>query len=1269
MNLNAFQASLYRFSYRYHLWVWRIGWLVAGSIVFCALAAIGQAFVRRPQYMLMWSSLAIFVVMTILRLVTLWHRARAIKAVERLADFMSRPYIDRLWWILWIGAIVGFAITFGSMGMWRNLSAWLRSQFSLTTTSGSWSASSRSYRSGARSGVVSSGNLRPTGPLESFWASLGVLQIFTLVWLVALVVWLLISSWHGLWFRYLAFWLSVGYGRLRRWLLSGWRGAVVLLGAVTVLVWTYSQLLGAHRPLKDFVSLEGGPLVLVVAAVITILYWAFEARRRIVILAFTDYTGDTNLKVCADGIAPQLLNQLVGLADLYRTFEESGSFTPGLTTSAKMPQAVNATVNVTDVGQTLQKIVSAESKVKLGMLELPIGALLGVLGRIVEGPRLTGSLHRAGDELVLLASLQGGASQGSWQVSQTDLEEGNGVAGTGAVAKMVEQMAYRIFTDLEQARLGSPRWRAVRHFSEGLRAVVHSLHSPQERLFKLHAAKRAFIEALADDEQFATCHYNLGIVYWRLDNRDAAQAAFLRAAAERPDMFEAHHALAWHTWATKGDPYDMARYSGLALGLQPRQARVWNLLALAGEGLKQPKHQVTRTYAIATALAWKQLCRAALQGQELAGYKTIASTCAHNLAAVVERPNSWDEATMRQAIYLQRTEAWLHMALARILTRRRNWLGAEKAILDALLVAETAVYWSELGYVRAVLGTLSRPARIGHAIGYPASIRAVFFNSAELRDLAKGDCEWALGVMADNEQDVDEILARTHSALRLLVTHPITPKEKTRVHQVWRMWALRHWIREKQPEREQDRRANQNYRALLRKLAKRYRAWRWEWGRGVVAIELASVAQYGTSKIRCRQCGTVLLSKYYPTQAQQRDLHKSSAHIYLARRQLYKAQQHAEHVAALEPTSYWEREELGPVYAALHDYDRAEAELIMVLGRSPKGFRSDQVKLLGEVLANRADNTHDLQKRRAALLHGITMLKPILELFDLEPGEGGSSFLLEARGWAHYWLARYHVELREYDQACHHLRIGCAIGFKPFEGRVMLGWLYFKLKAYDQAERALCDAETQFLQYDADLRSEKHVGYIGEESPRDIQRVRMLLYWALAWAERGVNLRRASLRIDDARQILGYGPWLQDRDCKDYDECWALHDVCHGWVRFRNAQLGLVTDPTQKTLLLDGATADLEQAVSRLASAHLYADAYLRLTQVYSERAKLDSANKDIWLAKAKEAAQHCKEADLRGEYTVEIDKHLAPPAQPKAKPDVLVQVNRKDIASATQSK
>jgi tetratricopeptide (TPR) repeat protein len=1268
MNLNAFQVSFYRFSYRYHLWVWRIGWILASSIVFCALATIGQAFVRRPLYVLLWGSLAIFVVLTILRLVALWGRARAIRAVAGIADFMSRPYIDRLWWILWIGAIAIFAIAFGSVGMWQSLSAWLQSQPSLTSTRDGQSVSNRSYRPSTssgfgerstRSGVVSTGNLRPTGPIEVFWASLGVLQIFTLVWLVALVIWLLISSWHSLWFRYLAFWLSVGCGKLRRWLLTGWRGGVVLFAAVTLVAWVYSQFLGARRSLSDLVSLEYAPRILVGVAILVALYWAFEARQRIVILAFSDYTGNDNLKVYVEGIAPLLLNHLVGLADLYQIVEEASPFEPGVSTP-KGQQTIGATMSTADVGQTLQKMVSTESKVKLGVFEFPVGALLGVLGRIVEGPRLIGSLHQTGDELVLIASLQGGALHGRWRVSQSDLETASAANGTGIIEKLIEQMAYRIFTDLERERLGSPNWRAVHHFHDGLRAYVRALHSPNERFSQLHRAKEEFITALQHDEKFARCHYNLGMIYARLEYYDAALAAFLRAADQDPNMFETYNALAWTSRRFGREPEEIDRYGFQDLSLRPAEARAWNLLGLVRGDIE--------SFAVATALAWRRLCQAAWLGQGLAGHKTIASTCAHNLASVRAAAGHSFEAILGQAISLQPTSAWLYLSLAVMLHEQDDPLGAEKAMIPAISIQASAIHWSYLACIEAALSTLALPHKIWLVIRHPDCISMALKEPARWREWSMYDC-WAalvsleelgwqnLDTLSDNaKQELDTILNNAKQVVQSVLSSTDDEQEKAKAREIRRMifvqtrlWKIRALDNTKQKTR-------------LKQRIKRYDACEWCWGRIQTRLELARLSSDELDEAQYTEAIEWLRDQLSREQLQlQRPLRWQWGYYYSKQGKFAHARQQAEQAAAIDPSSCLGRANLGRLYAGSPDYDRAETELVFVLESDPASYRADEVNLLGRTLFNRGAELHDAQKRREAYRHAVTVLGSIIKLFESEPFSGKPQDIAEACGWAHYWLSRFYVELGEYDQASHSLRVAVAVGFKPFEGRVMLGWLYFKLRAYDQAGRALRDAEAQFSQYDADLQSKKYVDYIGEQGPLEVQRIRMLLYGALVWTERGVNLTQALIK---AREAGRYARHMSHAKQECPPEVESLYQQCTGWIHLRARQLGRFSTAAQKARRLTLAVKHLEHAVSLTAEA----DAYYRLGKAYSECAQAEPKN-ELWTFRAREAYRHCKEADLRGEYTAEIDKILAPPAQPQAKPDVLVEVNRKDVASGSQSK
>jgi hypothetical protein len=84
----------------------------------------------------------------------------------------------------------------------------------------------------------------------------------------------------------------------------------------------------------------------------------------------------------------------------------------GLVASA----AVDATISVDEVVGALQDTVSAETKVSAGPFSLPVAPLMALASRAFRAPRLTGSLHRDEDTLILTAR-QRGHSGLSWRVT------------------------------------------------------------------------------------------------------------------------------------------------------------------------------------------------------------------------------------------------------------------------------------------------------------------------------------------------------------------------------------------------------------------------------------------------------------------------------------------------------------------------------------------------------------------------------------------------------------------------------------------------------------------------------------------------------------------------------------------------------------------------------------------------------------------------------------------------------------------------------------
>jgi hypothetical protein len=91
--------------------------------------------------------------------------------------------------------------------------------------------------------------------------------------------------------------------------------------------------------------------------------------------------------------------RLAQLQELYRVVDEQRA----LFTEAKSNQAIDATIKVEDVSNFLTSAISAQSKFSLGPVEIPVGTLMSLFGRLVQRPRILGSLHKDNDVLLARA--------------------------------------------------------------------------------------------------------------------------------------------------------------------------------------------------------------------------------------------------------------------------------------------------------------------------------------------------------------------------------------------------------------------------------------------------------------------------------------------------------------------------------------------------------------------------------------------------------------------------------------------------------------------------------------------------------------------------------------------------------------------------------------------------------------------------------------------------------------------------------------------------
>jgi tetratricopeptide (TPR) repeat protein len=1114
--------------------------------------------------------------------------------------------------------------------------------------------------------------------------------------LALLLFWLGFPCWFSIWFRSTAYWVSRKLGVCLRWSSSAWRLPILFMGAVVLAQWARIYVLSHPGSdmvygLKHFLVAEHATKTAIAAALLLIAYWVYQARRRIVILPFVDHTGDPELKDCVPGIATRLLNELFRISALYTNIDEARP--------DKIIQGdiVKATVNVENIGETLQQTVSADSKLSLGMFEIPVGTILSIVGRIVQGPQLTGSLHRGHEGPILIAQLSGGGQRGSWRVSidklrreftsndTDDTEDASGssikpLTGCGKtklVNKMIEQLACRIFTDL--GHIESPRWRAVSDYTAGLRLYRETLRTKGDSIVRLRKAEKAFIRALSEDNQYAHNHYNLGVVYRDLakankESEDgklkkdtpfykAAQAAFTKAVEEYPAFCSAYYALALNKYDL-GENEDVVRLCKQVIALRPHDALAWNLMACAGreiftkpyrnkdgslkielqltEDACSPEYyeKVIDNCQIATALAWRTLCLAALKGktgEKLTNKKDIARTCARNLAMSYSYKHvGRSKRIFQQALGLTPEDETVYYKLGRSLLRAKEYERAAAAFRSALEIKENPLFWGYLA--KALADQFKRPS-----------------------DKAKKDIEYACNRAANyglRAQDKDLEPARD-------AWHKIHPYDQMGLMKLnpGCLSRLDKYKKKDEKGKEKDE-DDQHYIIRLNEEVRDCDDGR-SWFKAQASIRLAK--QYlrkdrpteedeDIEKAKdLLQEAIETLKDDQPTLIREHDLYGDLAKVYMIKKDLATALYYAEHAVAIDPEGCLERVTLGEAYLNLKHYDRAEREWETALSLDP-GLHT--LERIASISCDKAKVLRNPAERRKTISYAIGLFKRALEIaesksYDLSQADDRR----QSCGRIHFRLAYFYYQLKEYDNAISHLKIVQAIGFSPLEVRVYLCQCYIEARAYNAADNACHDAMREAGKQYRQLKKKPpakpivstkdwinalwsmHGDDLGESKPIDNLLIKTLHFQALSYAYRGIRLPMAKRLAEMARRRIDL---VKDRMRRQKYE--AMNHFCLGLIHFKGGDM-----PSAKTEFL-GAIELYEHPntyyrlaeacyeiykESRGATSALAAPAYTPVT-VITTRVSSDKL--------LKEARQYCKRAgeiDLEMRITSELDDLL----------------------------
>ncbi|MCX6674438.1 MAG: hypothetical protein NTY37_11750 [Methanothrix sp.] len=568
---------------------------------------------------------------------------------------------------------------------------------------------------------------------------------FWVLWILLSIILLIFPAWLNLYFRYLAWWVSQGLGIIIKWLRSGWTIAVLLVLGVASALFIRGTIINSQKNITinrppysfiinnatwaepisvnwiDVLSPDFWMKVLAVLALLLLAYQAYKSRKRIVLLLFSNQTGDEELKSSIEGISSLLQNELARLTRLCNEVDDTNPYNPGTLTFNERSSSANLSVSVEE---SLENIVTSDTKVKLGPLEIPVGATIGLLAKVIKGPQLTGSLHKEDGRLVLIANLKGGGFNNDWRITGSDSPDQE-ASSVDHIAHMTQQLAYRIFADLNKESLGSTSWKAVCHYTEGLRAYKETLRTDRDKSPKLRKAEKAFLLALGEDKKFLKCYYNLGVVYFALEQPESAFSVLNKSIdPDQPEAYlsKVYYALAKsHSWMQnkRGDRADYkfsVELCDKAIELETGDARAWDFKGLLMRRYREKKtgkplppddywrKDIIPIREVATALAWREMCCCSSKNKKIENIREITVICARNLAVAYSQAHlASGKHCFGQAIYLAPSDAELYYELGKTLNNSNDWREAASVLENAVKIKEHPAYWSELSVAYANL--------------------------------------------------------------------------------------------------------------------------------------------------------------------------------------------------------------------------------------------------------------------------------------------------------------------------------------------------------------------------------------------------------------------------------------------------------------------------------------------------------------------------------------------------------------------------------------
>jgi tetratricopeptide (TPR) repeat protein len=881
-------------------------------------------------------------------------------------------------------------------------------------------------------------------------------------------------------------------GTISCWLLRGWRLLFIGWAVTACVIWLVAQVLPKYSAaLLDFW------IIVTFYCVALIFFWVWQVRRHVVIESFTDYTGQ--YKEEAPGLAILLVSNLQALGELYRDVDERRA----VTTRVEAPKgAVNATIKVEDVGAILKGAVSAESKLGLGPISIPVGAILALLGRLVQGPRVIGSIHRDSGSLTLTALLTGPRQSAAWRVDRPIPVGADSKDELPRLGDIVEELTYRVFS--ETALGASVRWRATKTFCEGLRKYRDCLITPKNRTLHLRQAQYMFVEALSEDENFNLCYYNLGVVALELGESEAARESFLKAIQLNPELWEGYYALALYD----GDALNVISLCDRMISLKQDSAQAYNLKGIAQR--RPPINDIVSAVSNrerAVMLAWNQLLRTELFGKQLSKTRVQSiATYLRNLAIGYSYQADDETIANRQKKCLRnRAVGLLRLGAKLDPSNVDNYLELGKIInffdgstLEALNTFETAVRldprnlesWSYVSLLRALN---NRPEEAIYA------------------------CGKVLGRASEASPDIIDRIADAYDRLD-------APDEANRIRSMGTFPGSL---------------SSLDIEALKEKL-KECQSDGLDWEAGHIAAELGrrflnekqfekAADQFWTAIQR--------LEARYPGEIDNNDLHVKLANCLRQQKRWENAVNEIKRGLQQDASSVSAHYERVQICFGMEDLPGAETCLREALLWHPQDASLHW--LMGVCHWHIALQHHGKPNVRKSKLQQA--VPHFLQSLDLEFSDTGKALV-------HYWLGKLYTECGEYALAVSHLRIVKAGEFAIYLPALFLGAIYLRSASYNE-----CEEEFSGLidRLNARFAAGDPTDILLDESLQDGYKLGLVLVWSY-W---GLCYSRAlrGVRLQDSLSILEAAFTIANRvdDKGSRDSCLAALLHCKGWLQYK----------------------------------------------------------------------------------------------------------------------